>query len=153
MNANPYRPVAMLLQGEFESFFKYSIAPIIKDAEVIDFREKSEPTQMLVISDGDIIRNPVNEAGNRFYPLGYDKNAGRIIYGNKDFLMNAINFLLADQQLISIRSKSISLRQLNIEKVKKEYAFWQIINLFVPILLIVILGLVLTGYRKKKYKG
>lgn len=152
MNAEPYRPVAMLLQGEFESFFKFSLAPNIRDAEVIDFREKSEATQMIVISDGDIIRNPVNEAKNRFYPLGYDKNAGRIVYGNKDFLMNAVNFLLADQQLISIRSKTITLRQLNSDKVKKEYAFWQLINLLIPILIIIILGIGMNWYRKKKYK-
>jgi ABC-2 type transport system permease protein len=153
MNANPYRPVAMLLQGEFESFFKYSLPPAIRDAEVIDFREKSANNQMIVVSDGDIIRNPINKSQNRFYPLGYDKNAGRIVYGNKDFLMNAVNFLLSDQQLISIRSKSITLRKLNIEKVKSEYAFWQLFNLTLPILIIIILGLILNGYRKKKYKA
>lgn len=152
-NAEPYRPVAMLLQGEFESFFKFSLPPVIKDSDEIDFKEKSVETQMIVISDGDVIRNPVNTAKNRFFPLGYDKNAGRVVYGNKDFLLNAVNFLLADQQLISIRSKTITLRQLNTEKVKDEYFFWQFINLAIPILLIIILGLVLNGYRKKKYRS
>jgi ABC-2 type transport system permease protein len=152
-NAEPYRPVAMLLEGEFESFFKYSITPEIRDAQEIDFKEKSVPTQMLVISDGDIIRNPVNAARNRFFPLGYDKNAGRIVYGNKDFLLNAVNFLLSDQNLISIRSKSITLRQLNIDKIKNEYFYWQFINLAVPIILIILLGIGLNWYRKKKYQA
>lgn len=152
-NAEPFRPVAMLLKGKFESFFKFSLPPVIRDSDEIDFREISEETQMIVISDGDIIRNPVNAAKNRFFPLGYDKNAGRIVYGNKDFLMNAVNYLLADQQLISVRSKSITLRQLNNEKVKKEYFFWQFINLAIPVGLIVLLGIGLNWYRKKKYKA
>ena len=153
VNAEPYRPVAILLEGEFESFFKFSISPVIKEADEIDFKEKSGPTKMIVIGDGDIIRNPVNEAQRRFYPLGYDKNAGRIVYGNKDFLMNAVNFLLSDQQLISIRSKTITLRQLNSEKVKTEYRFWQSINLILPVLLIIMLGIGLNWYRKKKYRA
>lgn len=152
VNAEPYRPIAMLLQGEFESFFKYSLAPVIRDADEIDFKEKSVKTKMILISDGDIIRNPVNSAGNRFFPLGYDKNAGRIVYGNKDFLMNAINFLLSDQELISIRSRTITLRQLNADKVKKEYVFWQFINIVLPIIIIILLGIGLNWYRKKKYR-
>jgi ABC-2 type transport system permease protein len=152
-NAEPFRPVAMLLQGEFESFFKYSLPPEIKNADEIDFREKSGENQMIVISDGDIIRNPVNAAKDRFFPLGYDKNAGRIVYGNKDFLLNAVNFLLADQQLISIRSKTITLRQLNLEKIKNEYFFWQFVNIGIPIGIIIILGIGLNWYRKKKYQA
>jgi ABC-2 type transport system permease protein len=153
VNAEPYRPVAILLEGEFESFFKFSISPVIKEADEIDFKEKSGATKMIVIGDGDIIRNPVNAAQRRFYPLGYDKNAGRIVYGNKDFLMNAVNFLLSDQQLISIRSKTITLRQLNSEKVKTEYRFWQSINLILPVMPIVALGIGLNWYRKKKYRA
>ena len=152
-NAEPFRPVAMLLKGEFESFFKFSLPPVIRDSDEIDFRAKSEETQMIVISDGDMMRNPTNSGKNRFFPLGYDKNAGRVVYGNKDFLMNSVNYLLADQQLISVRSKSITLRQLNTEKVKKEYFFWQLINLAIPIGIILLLGIGLNWYRKKKYQA
>lgn len=152
-NAEPYRPVAMLLEGKFESYFKYSLPPIIRDAEEIDFKDTGVETQMIVISDGDLIKNPVNAAKNRFFPLGYDKNAGRIVYGNKDFILNAVNYLLSDQQLISIRSKTITLRQLNIEKVKNEYFFWQLINMVIPIVIIIILGIGLNWYRKKKYQA
>jgi ABC-2 type transport system permease protein len=152
-NAQPFRPVAILLEGEFESFFKFSLSPALKNADEIDFKEKSIPTKMIIIGDGDIIRNTVNEARNRLYPLGYDKNAGRVVYGNKDFFMNAVNFLLSDQQLISIRSKTITLRQLNIEKVKTEYRFWQLINLILPIFIIILMGIGLNYYRKKKYQA
>lgn len=152
-NSEAYRPVAILVEGEFESFFKYSIPSALKDAEAIDFRENSKKTKMIIVSDGDIIKNPVNAAKTRFYPLGYDKNAGRIVYGNKDFLMNSINYLLSDEQLISIRSKTITLRQLNTEKVKNEYIFWQLVNLVMPILSIIALGIGMNWYRKKKYKA
>jgi ABC-2 type transport system permease protein len=151
MNNKPFQTVAMLLQGKFESYFKFSIPPVIADADEIDFKVESPENQMLVISDGDIIRNPVNTSNNRFFPLGYEKNAGRIIYGNKDFLLNAINFMLDDQSLISIRSKTITLRKLNLDKVLKEYRFWQVFNLVIPILMIVILGIVLNWSRKKYY--
>jgi ABC-2 type transport system permease protein len=151
VNNKPFQIVAMLLQGKFESYFKFSLPPVIADADEIDFKDQSPENQMLVISDGDIIRNPVNSSDNRFFPLGYEKNAGRIIYGNKDFLLNAINFMLDDQSLISIRSKTITLRKLNVDKVLKEYRFWQIFNLVLPILMIVILGIVLNWSRKKYY--
>ena len=151
VNPKPFQTVAMLLQGKFESHFKYSLPPRLTEAGEIDFRDQSPENQMLVISDGDMIRNPVNSVENRFFPLGYEKNAGRVIYGNKDFLLNAINFLLDDQSLISIRSKTITLRKLNTDRVLKEYRFWQIINLLVPILMIVFLGIVLNWSRRKHF--
>jgi len=151
VNNKPFQTVAMLLQGKFESHFKYSLPPTIADADEIDFKDESPENQMLIISDGDIMRNPINSANNRFFPLGYEKNAGRVIYGNKAFLLNAINFLLDDKSLISIRSKSISLRKLNSDKVLKEYRFWQVLNLVLPILIIVTLGVVLNWGRKKYY--
>lgn len=151
VNNKPFQTVAMLLQGKFESHFKYSLPPRLTEADEIDFREQSPENQMLVISDGDMIRNPINSADNRFFPLGYEKNAGRVIYGNKDFLLNAINFLLDDQSLISVRSKTITLRKLNTDRVLKEYRFWQIINLVIPILMIVVLGIVLNWSRRKHF--
>lgn len=151
VNNKPYQTVAMLLQGRFESYFKYSLPPNITHAGEIDFKDQSPENQMLVISDGDLIRNPVNSENNRFFPLGYEKKAGRVIYGNKDFLLNAINFLLDDKSLISIRSKTITLRKLNGERVLKEYRFWQVINLVLPILMIVLLGVILNWSRKKYY--
>ena len=150
-NNKPYQTVAMLLRGKFESHFRYSLPPQLTESNEIDFREQSPENQMLVISDGDMIRNPINSADNRFFPLGYEKNAGRVIYGNKDFLLNAINFLLDDQSLISIRSKTITLRKLNTDKVLKEYRFWQMINLIIPILVIVLLGIVLNLSRRKHF--
>ena len=151
INSKPFQTVAMLLQGKFESHFRYSLPPRLIEADEIDFREQSPENQMLVISDGDMIRNPVNSADNRFFPLGYEKNAGRVIYGNKDFLLNAINFLLDDQSLISIRSKTITLRKLNTDRVLKEYRFWQIVNLISPLLVIVLLGIVLNWSRRKHF--
>ena len=151
INSKPFQTVAMLLQGKFESHFRYSLPPRLIEADEIDFREQSPENQMLVISDGDMIRNPVNSADNRFFPLGYEKNVGRVIYGNKDFLLNAINFLLDDQSLISIRSKTITLRKLNTDRVLKEYRFWQIVNLISPLLVIVLLGIVLNWSRRKHF--
>jgi len=152
VNNKPYRIVAMLLNGKFESHFKYTLPPKLIDADEIDFKDQSPANKMLVIGDGDFIRNPVNAEHTRFFPLGYEKNAGRVIYGNKDFIMNAINFMLDDLSLINVRSKTITLRKLNIEKVRYEYRTWQVINLVLPVLLIIILGAILNGIRKKHYR-
>lgn len=152
INAKPNQTVAMLLSGKFESHFKYSLPAAITEADEIDFKAQSPDNQMLIVSDGDVIRNPVNSAQNRFFPLGYDKQAGRIVYGNREFLLNAINFLLDDESLISVRSRTITLRKLNADRILKEYRFWQGFNILLPMILIVVLGIVLVGIRKRIYR-
>jgi ABC-2 type transport system permease protein len=151
-SAKPNQTVAMLLSGQFESHYAFSMPAAIHQADEIDFRTKSETTSMLVIGDGDVMRNPVNSAGNRFFPLGFDKQAGRIIYGNKDFLLNAVNFMLDDESLISVRSRTISLRKLNADRVLNEYRYWQAVNMVLPIAIIVVLGVILVGIRKRYYQ-
>ena len=104
---------------------------------------------MIVVSDGDIAKNYVSKNG-KIYPLGFDRYT-REQFGNKAFLLNAINYFCGDEALISIRSREVNLRLLDKTKIKTEKLTWQLINVAVPVLLILTLGIVLYVLRKRKY--
>ena len=103
---------------------------------------------MLVISDGDIAKNQIIRG--TVLPLGYD-NYEKRQYGNKDFILNSIDYLLEEEALINIRSRELKMRLLDIQKIKTDRTFWQLINLISPILLILIFGILKHYLRKKKY--
>jgi len=148
---NPDIPIALLLEGEFESVFKNRITPKNKG---FDFMEMGENAKMIIVSDGDIIRNTYSEKTGNVYPLGYDK-FGKFIYpGNKTFIMNAVHYLCGNNQdllLSPLKTKELKLRLLDKEKVQKYKLYIQLLNLLLPIVIIVIFGLLFTYTKKKKY--
>ncbi|MEM9051663.1 MAG: gliding motility-associated ABC transporter substrate-binding protein GldG [Bacteroidota bacterium] len=151
-NANrPNQPVAVLLEGEFESNFANRLPPNFYDERILDFREKSPYTRQLVISDGDIAANPVSTDGKKFRELGFDPVIGRKMYGNGEFLINALNYLLGDAALISVRSRSVELRKLDDEQVLQEREQWQAINIVFPVFITLFFGLLQWVLRKKAY--
>ena len=103
---------------------------------------------MVVISDGSIIVNQFQ--GNRPLELGFDKWTNSF-YGNKEFLLNTVNYLLDDSGLINIRSKEISVPFLDHQKVAKQRMFWQLVNILLPICLLIVFGFGFNYYRKQKY--
>lgn len=151
-NSRPFQPVAVLLEGEFKSFFKDRITDKISDNPTFKFKEKSEPTRMLVVSDGDIAKNKISADSSIYYPLGYDTYAKRKIYGNREFLVNSMNYLLGDASLIGVRSREIKLRKLDPEKIVDDKLYWQIINTVVPVLFIAAMGIIQIFIRKRKFE-
>jgi ABC-2 type transport system permease protein len=147
---NSHQIVAALLEGEFESVFKNRLTRKITENPEFRFKEKSLPTKMLVVSDADIIRNNVNRSEEKFFTLGYDKYT-RKIYGNKEFVLNAMNYLLEDDNLITARSKDFKMRLLDKPRVERERRFWQILNTAAPVILILIFGVIQFYIRKKLY--
>lgn len=145
-----YRPLAVLLEGEFESVYKNRIAPQIAKDSVIDYKDHGVKTKMIVISDGDIIRNDVQYSSQKAFPLGYDQYTQQT-YGNKNFILNCINYLCDDSGLISVRSRELTLRLLDKKKIKNEKLKWQLMNTVIPLLTILIFGLIYTIRRKRKY--
>jgi len=143
-------PVAVLLEGNFESLFKNRIPPQIEDDPLIDFMEVSEPGKMIVVADGDIIRNQLHVQQGYPLPLGFDQYT-RQSFGNKDFIMNSLNYLCDDSGLISARSRELKLRLLDKTKISNNRIMWQTINTLLPVLIILIFGLFRYGIRKKKY--
>jgi ABC-2 type transport system permease protein len=145
-----YQPVAVLLEGEFESVFKNRMLPQFVQTNVLPYKEESITTQMIVISDGDVIRNEIQYSTKKPYPLGYDKYTNQT-YGNKNFILNCINYLCDDSGLISVRARELTLRLLDKKKVLNERLKWQLINVLMPLILILFFGIAYTILRKRKY--
>ena len=136
--------LAVLLEGEFNSVYSNRVKPFKLEKNL----NKSIPSKMIVIADGDVIKNDVTR--NVPQELGFDRWTGQT-YGNKEFLLNAVNYLLDDNGLINIRSKEIAVAFLNQEKITSEKTKWQLINILLPLILLAAFGLVFNYLRKKKY--
>lgn len=147
-----YKPVAILLEGEFESLYKNHPLPGIDSIPEIKFKEKSLQTKMIVVADGDIIKNVVQQSTRRAYPLGYDIYSKQT-YGNKNFILNAVNYLCDDSGLLEVRSRELKLRMMDRKKVAEEKFKWQAMNTALPILLVIIYGIAQAIIRKRKYKN
>ena len=136
--------LAVLLEGEFNSVYKNRVLPF----QFKDYSEKSVPTQMVIIGDGDVIKNDVSR--NRPLQLGFERITGRT-YGNKEFLLNTVNYLLDDSGLINIRAKSLDVSFLDTDTVEDEKGIWQFINIVLPLTLLGVFGFVFNYFRKRKY--
>ncbi len=150
----PKLPVAVLLEGKFKSVYTNRLTPEIAESKEIKFRTESKPAKMIVISDGDIIRNYVRKTGDKYFPfpLGTDKWFSDIFYGgNKEFILNCINYLCDDAGYMEVRSRELKLRLLNRSKVENERLFWQLINTIIPIAFVLIFGFAIVFLRRKKY--
>jgi len=152
---SPHETVAVLLEGKFESLYKNRLLPtaFLSVAKDINIVNESIPNKMIVVSDGDIIRNQlrVNEMKEIIpLPLGYDKWT-RQTYGNKDFVLNAINYLCDDSELIQARAKDFKLRLLDKTRIAKHKLNIQLLNTLLPILIILVMAFILTWLRRKKY--
>ncbi len=144
--------IAYLLEGTFESLYAHRIPPELEESKEIGFRERSQPTAMIVVADGDIIRNQFHVPQGYPLPLGYDQYT-RQTFGNKDFLMNAISYLVDDIGLVSIRSRTVTIRRLDENKYldNTDRRRWQILNTAVPVLVVLLFGGLFTYLRKRKY--
>ncbi len=146
--------LAVMLEGSFQSMFANRLSEkqlaILKQAGV-EFKAAGDSAKMLIVTDGDIIRNLVNPSTGDIAPLGYNKYENSTYTGNRDFLLNAVEYMLDDRGVLEARTKDIKLRLLNVAKVKEESLKWQLINILGPLGLILILGIVYQYIRKRKY--
>ena len=136
--------LAVLMEGEFTSAFANRVKPFILSED----RLLSQSNSMVVVSDGDIIKNQFK--GNRPLEVGFDKMT-QTMYGNKDFLLNTVNYLLDDSGLINIRTKEIAVPFLDPQKTASERTKWQLINLLLPLGILALFGFGFNFYRKRKY--
>ena len=141
-------PLAVLLEGEFNSVYKDRIRPI----NLKEKSDRSKPTKMLVVADGDIIKNDIDSKNNIPLELGFDKWTSKY-YDNKSFLQNALNYLLDDTEFLSLRNKKVQLAFLDKQKVAESVSSWQVKVFVYPLLLLILVMLsVLYFYRKKNIK-
>jgi gliding-associated putative ABC transporter substrate-binding component GldG len=134
----------VLLEGNFTSTYKNRVKPF----DYPDQKDDGVDNKMIVISDGDIANYMY--ANKKFLPNGYDIWTQQV-YGNKDFLMNAVHYLLDDSGIINIRAKEVKLAFFDKDKVREKYAQSQIITVGLPILLLTVFGVVFNYIRKRKY--
>lgn len=145
-------PVSVLLEGEFSSFYKNRKSAEIESllqSHHLSFKPESVPNKMVVISDGDFSKNDFTSAGVPM-PLGYYKYT-KETFGNKEFLMNTIEYLLDENGIFETRKKAAVMATLDKLKVKDQKTLWQIINIGLPIALFYVFGIFFSLYRKRKY--
>lgn len=149
-----YLPVAVMIEGTFNSYFKNRVSQVMMDGlrQInMDFKESSTSSKQAFIGDADIIKNLYDPATNRISPIGFNKWEGYTYEGNEDFIINTIDYMLDDYGLIEARSKSFKLRLLDQVRLKKEKLKWQAFNIALPVALVIILGLLFTYWRRRKY--
>lgn len=150
-------PVAVLLEGRFKSVFRNRMPEefikTYRDSLGLEFRDTSVPTRMIVVSDADIIRNEVVWSGERYEPvtLGRYRWLPGYIFANKDFILNCIDYLTDNEGLIATRNKEFKIRPLHRDKVKASKFNWQMANLLLPVVSVLIFGGIFTAIRRYRY--
>lgn len=142
------KPLAVLLEGTFISNFKNRIQPRDGNGQELVILGESKPTAQIVVADGDVVKNQFQNG--RALKLGYDKYTGAQ-YGNEDFMLNAVDYLLDDSGLIAVRSRELKMRLLDSTKLQEGTTYWKILNVVLPLVMVLLSGLALTFWRRKKY--
>ena len=146
--------VAVLLEGNFQSAFKNRLVDDITQNETFDFKDQSKKTKMIVVSDGDISKNPVitRNGDQQPLPLGSDKWFDQIYFsGNLEFLLNAVNYLTDDYELVTLRGRKFQLRLLDKPQLLENKGFWRVVNIGLPILIMLIVAIIVGMVRKYRY--
>lgn len=141
---NGNQPLAVLIEGNFTSMYKNRVKPL----KLQNTLEEGPENKMIVISDGDIVKNQLRNG--RPLELGYDKWTNSF-YGNKEFLVNSTNYLLDNTGLINIRNKKVTIPLLDVKKIAEQKTKWQLVNIGLPVILTILFGLFFGYYRKRKF--
>jgi gliding-associated putative ABC transporter substrate-binding component GldG len=149
-------PVAVLLEGRFSSLYTNRLSQAAMDTLAGLYKQPfraapAEDNKMIVIADGDIATNVVTQKQGPL-PMGYNQFTN-YQYANKDFILNCIEYLVNPSGILETRAKDYTLRLLDPEKVANEKTQWQLINIGVPVLLVVLFGFIYQALRKRKYQG
>ncbi|MFT3738287.1 MAG: gliding motility-associated ABC transporter substrate-binding protein GldG [Breznakibacter sp.] len=144
-------PVAYAQEGIFPSVFENRPTPVGL-TQVKKRLAESVPTRMVFVADGDLAKNQVRQrfTNPQIIPLGYDELSGQT-FGNKDFMLNAVNYLADDEGWMALRARNYTLRLLDKEKLGADVWLWKVLNVAVPVALVVVTGVVFVWLRRKTY--
>ncbi len=146
--------LGVLNEGVFESFFKNRVnqesLESLKQIGV-DFKTQSVPTKQLFVTDGDFIKSKVNPVTNEVSPMGLNEWERKVYYGNEDFILNAVEYMMDENGVLASRSKEVKLRLMDVMKIRNEKGFWQFINLGLPLILLAVFGFLFNFLRKRRY--
>jgi ABC-2 type transport system permease protein len=146
-------PLAVLLEGPMSSLYTNRLTPQMEEglsALGQDFIAQTEDAKVLVVGDGDIIRNEFNPASGEISPLGFNRFS-QYTFANKPFFINALEYMLDENGVIDARSKTIKLRLLDAKKIEEERAFWQTLNIGFPMFFVFVFGLIFNWIRKWRF--
>lgn len=147
------QPVAMLLEGKFNSLYENRVSPEMLNnlSEIgIEFKKEVENTQMIVVSDGDVMKNQVKRDGQTYSPLGWN-DFEKYRFANKDLVVNMVEYLLDEKGLIEARGKDVKLRLLDTVKAKEESQKWQLVNIGLPLIFLILFGFGYNWMRRNRY--
>ncbi len=150
----PNLTMGILLEGSFNSCFENRVdESMLQSLKSIqsEFKASSPPTKMIVVADGDVLRNYYDHNTNKFSMLGYSKFEKMSYNGNKEFFLNAMEYLSNKENILEARSKQYKIRLLDQVRIEKERGFWQTLNLGVPLIALIIFGIFNTYWRGKRY--
>lgn len=141
-------PLAYLLEGDFNSLYKNRLLPpgVQTETNLLEGNSK-----VIVIADGDMMTSEINPKTDRPLPMGFDLASQQEAFANKDFLLNSMAYLLNDKGIINARNKEIKIRPLDSVRIAKDKLSWQLFNLILPLLLLIIYGVTRHFLRKRKY--
>ncbi|MDR2963286.1 MAG: gliding motility-associated ABC transporter substrate-binding protein GldG [Bacteroidales bacterium] len=145
-------PVAVLLEGQITSLYANRQAPFALQQRTL--RKSADSLKIIVMGDANILKNEVNPTSGQPMPLYYYKYAAidkRQYFGNKEFLLNAMDYLCGEYDLLTIRSREFKIRLLNKNRIKSELVYWKLFNILLPILLVIAGGVVVYVARTRKF--
>ena len=150
-------PAAVLLEGRFNSLYANRVSTAVMDSMEkygAPFQTSCiYPNKMIVISDGDVVLNGVSQ--NNPLPMGVNPftvgSQYQYQFANKDFIQNCLSYLINNSGLSEAKSKDYTLRLLDTKKINEQRVTWQIINIVLPVLLVLLFGGAYQFWRKRKY--
>lgn len=151
-----YIPVAVLLEGRFQSLFKNRVSAVLNDSIQKAtgkpyLNQAVQPGKQIVVADADIVTNEVSQTTGPL-PMG-ELQMENYRFANREFLANSVDYLVSGTQLFETRNKDFVLRLLDKKKLSEEKTFWQAMNIGLPLILVLILGVFLQWRRKSKYSA
>ncbi len=147
-------PIAGIIEGEFESFYKNRVTEKmhagLKELGT-EFKERSVSTRQIFMTDSDIMKNLYDPSSDRISPLGFNRWENMAYKGNQEFMTNLVDYLTDDFGLYESRTKNLQLRLLDPVKLREDSLKWQMLNIGLPILLVILSGLIFGWLRKRRY--
>ena len=136
-----------LLEGPFTSLYRNRLIP--KGLNLEHFQDDGVDSKIIVVADGDMIRNDFNIQSGEPLALGVDPYV-RTTYANEEFLMRALSYLTDEDGLTLVRNKDIKIRPLDKVKIGEEKNFWIGLNMALPICLVILFGILKMTIRKRR---
>jgi len=145
----PFQTIGLLLEGNFESLYKDRRGRNV-NGRYFETMQSQRASRQIIVSDGDVALNDISPKGEP-YPLGFDRSSQNTFKGNKEFIVNSVNYLTGNADLLTIRLKEMKVRILDKQRAQQERSTWAFLNVALPLIIIAVFGVVLFVVRRRKY--